>query len=194
MSIAYLDPGNIESDLQSGAVAGFKVRAGRDTSRGEGGTGGCWWRRHPREEGEQEGLRSCLYVPWDPSHASSGHGTASKTSIMWIFNSLIIWVFNQSCGVWGHLGPCGWPWLCVPPTHWCPRVLQLLWVLMLATIIGLLLQRLAARLGVVTGLHLAEVCHRQYQKVGPEGCHGGWGGWVTLPQVLRGATGGSGGG
>ncbi|XP_050781248.1 natural resistance-associated macrophage protein 2 isoform X1 [Gopherus flavomarginatus] len=65
MSIAYLDPGNIESDLQSGAVAGFK----------------------------------------------------------------------------------------------------LLWVLLLATIIGLLLQRLAARLGVVTGLHLAEVCNRQYQKV-----------------------------
>lgn len=30
---------------------------------------------------------------------------------------------------------------------------------------GLLLQRLAARLGVVTGLHLAEVCHRQYPKV-----------------------------
>ncbi|XP_059538890.1 natural resistance-associated macrophage protein 2 isoform X1 [Myotis daubentonii] len=65
MSIAYLDPGNIESDLQSGAVAGFK----------------------------------------------------------------------------------------------------LLWVLLLATIVGLLLQRLAARLGVVTGLHLAEVCYRQYPKV-----------------------------
>ncbi|XP_029450804.1 natural resistance-associated macrophage protein 2 isoform X3 [Rhinatrema bivittatum] len=64
MSIAYLDPGNIESDLQSGAVAGFK----------------------------------------------------------------------------------------------------LLWVLLTATIIGLLLQRLAARLGVVTGLHLAEVCNRQYPK------------------------------
>ncbi|KAG9353443.1 hypothetical protein JZ751_018039 [Albula glossodonta] len=62
MSIAYLDPGNIESDLQSGAKAGFK----------------------------------------------------------------------------------------------------LLWVLLGATIIGLLLQRLAARLGVVTGMHLAEVCHRQY--------------------------------
>ncbi|XP_044299238.1 natural resistance-associated macrophage protein 2 isoform X2 [Varanus komodoensis] len=42
---------------------------------------------------------------------------------------------------------------------------KLLWVLLLATIIGLLLQRLAARLGVVTGLHLAEVCHRQYPKV-----------------------------
>ncbi|XP_007502973.1 natural resistance-associated macrophage protein 2 isoform X1 [Monodelphis domestica] len=65
MSIAYLDPGNIESDLQSGAVAGFK----------------------------------------------------------------------------------------------------LLWVLLMATLVGLLLQRLAARLGVVTGLHLAEVCHRQYPKV-----------------------------
>ena len=25
MSIAYLDPGNIESDLQSGTVAGYKV-------------------------------------------------------------------------------------------------------------------------------------------------------------------------
>ncbi|KAM9072279.1 natural resistance-associated macrophage protein 2 isoform 2-T2 [Megaptera novaeangliae] len=65
MSIAYLDPGNIESDLQSGAVAGFK----------------------------------------------------------------------------------------------------LLWVLLMATIVGLLLQRLAARLGVVTGLHLAEMCHRQYPRV-----------------------------
>ncbi|KAM6977399.1 natural resistance-associated macrophage protein 2 [Aplochiton taeniatus] len=65
MSIAYLDPGNIESDLQSGAKAGFK----------------------------------------------------------------------------------------------------LLWVLLGATIIGLLLQRLAARLGVVTGLHLAEVCHRHYPTV-----------------------------
>ncbi|KAG5260570.1 hypothetical protein AALO_G00305340 [Alosa alosa] len=65
MSIAYLDPGNIESDLQSGATAGFK----------------------------------------------------------------------------------------------------LLWILLGATIIGLLLQRLAARLGVVTGMHLAEVCNRQYPTV-----------------------------
>uniref|UniRef100_A0A8C5C450 Solute carrier family 11 member 2 n=1 Tax=Gadus morhua TaxID=8049 RepID=A0A8C5C450_GADMO len=65
MSIAYLDPGNIESDLQSGAKAGFK----------------------------------------------------------------------------------------------------LLWVLMGATFIGLLLQRLSSRLGVVTGMHLAEVCHRQYRTV-----------------------------
>uniref|UniRef100_A0A672I861 Natural resistance-associated macrophage protein 2-like n=1 Tax=Salarias fasciatus TaxID=181472 RepID=A0A672I861_SALFA len=65
MSIAYLDPGNIESDLQSGAKAGFK----------------------------------------------------------------------------------------------------LLWVLLGATAIGLLLQRLAARLGVVTGMHLAEVCHRHYRTV-----------------------------
>ncbi|XP_041036523.1 natural resistance-associated macrophage protein 1-like, partial [Carcharodon carcharias] len=64
MSIAYLDPGNIESDLQSGAVAGYK----------------------------------------------------------------------------------------------------LLWVLLGSTILGLLLQRLAARLGVVTGLHLAEVCRIYYPK------------------------------
>lgn len=62
MSIAYLDPGNVESDLQSGTVAGFK----------------------------------------------------------------------------------------------------LLWVLLWATVLGLMMQRLAARLGTVTGLHLAEVCYRQY--------------------------------
>ncbi|XP_060268578.1 natural resistance-associated macrophage protein 2-like isoform X11 [Ovis aries] len=42
---------------------------------------------------------------------------------------------------------------------------KLLWVLLLATIVGVLLQTLAARLGVVTGLHLAEVCYRQYPRV-----------------------------
>jgi len=31
MSIAYLDPGNIESDLRSGALAEFKVRAFRNS-------------------------------------------------------------------------------------------------------------------------------------------------------------------
>merc|ERR1712212_1416927 len=42
---------------------------------------------------------------------------------------------------------------------------KLLWVLMWATILGLLMQRLAARLGVVTGQHLAEVCYRRYRKI-----------------------------
>ncbi|XP_018565976.1 protein Malvolio isoform X2 [Anoplophora glabripennis] len=42
---------------------------------------------------------------------------------------------------------------------------RLLWVLLSATILGLLMQRLSARLGVVTGLHLAEMCYRQYRKV-----------------------------
>ncbi|XP_015610258.1 protein Malvolio isoform X2 [Cephus cinctus] len=41
---------------------------------------------------------------------------------------------------------------------------KLLWVLMSATILGLIMQRLSARLGVVTGLHLAEMCYRQYKK------------------------------
>lgn len=39
---------------------------------------------------------------------------------------------------------------------------QLLWILMWATVLGLVVQRLSARLGTVTGMHLAEVCHRQY--------------------------------
>ncbi|XP_014208016.1 protein Malvolio-like [Copidosoma floridanum] len=40
---------------------------------------------------------------------------------------------------------------------------KLLWVLSGATLLGLLMQRLSARLGVVTGLHLAEMCHRQFR-------------------------------
>ncbi|KAK3108856.1 hypothetical protein FSP39_017322 [Pinctada imbricata] len=42
---------------------------------------------------------------------------------------------------------------------------KLLWVLMSATILGLLMQRLSARLGVVSGMHLAEVCYRSYPKI-----------------------------
>ena len=36
---------------------------------------------------------------------------------------------------------------------------------MWATLMGLLVQRLAARLGVVTGHHLAELCYQKYKKV-----------------------------
>ncbi|KAG7169167.1 Malvolio-like [Homarus americanus] len=42
---------------------------------------------------------------------------------------------------------------------------QLLWVLMWATILGLVMQRLSARLGTVTGLHLSEVCYRHYPRI-----------------------------
>lgn len=39
---------------------------------------------------------------------------------------------------------------------------SLLWLLMWATAMGLLIQLLAARLGVVTGRHLAELCREEY--------------------------------
>ena len=42
---------------------------------------------------------------------------------------------------------------------------RLLWILMTSTILGFLLQRLALRLGVVSGQHLAEVCHDRYPRV-----------------------------
>uniref|UniRef100_A0A8D0DMA8 Natural resistance-associated macrophage protein 1 n=2 Tax=Salvator merianae TaxID=96440 RepID=A0A8D0DMA8_SALMN len=41
---------------------------------------------------------------------------------------------------------------------------QLLWVLLWATILGLLCQRLAIRLGVVTGKDLGEICYDYYPK------------------------------
>ena len=38
-------------------------------------------------------------------------------------------------------------------------------MLLLSTALGLLMQRLAARLGVVSGMHLAEVCNRNYARI-----------------------------
>ena len=49
--------------------------------------------------------------------------------------------------------------------HHSKIIFQLLWVLMSATIMGLLVKRLSIRLGVVTGRHLAEMCYQQYPKV-----------------------------
>lgn len=42
---------------------------------------------------------------------------------------------------------------------------RLLWVLLSATLLGLMMQRLSARLGVVTGLHLAEMCRKNYPRI-----------------------------
>ena len=41
---------------------------------------------------------------------------------------------------------------------------QLLWVLLLATLLGLFMQVLALRLGVVTGRHLAQMCRQEYPR------------------------------
>lgn len=41
---------------------------------------------------------------------------------------------------------------------------KLLWVLLLSTVIGLLVQMLSARLGIVTGLNLAEQCRARYPR------------------------------
>nr|CAD7410387.1 unnamed protein product [Timema poppensis] len=42
---------------------------------------------------------------------------------------------------------------------------KLLWVLLSATVVGMFMQRLSARLGVVTGLDLAEMCYQKYPTV-----------------------------
>lgn len=41
---------------------------------------------------------------------------------------------------------------------------SLLWLLLLATAMGLMIQMLSARLGVATGSHLAELCREEYPK------------------------------
>lgn len=58
---------------------------------------------------------------------------------------------------------------------------SLLWLLMWATAMGLLIQMLAARLGVATGRHLAELCREEYPR---------WAGlalWVMAEVALIGA-------
>lgn len=42
---------------------------------------------------------------------------------------------------------------------------QLIWVLLWSTVLGLILQILAARLGIVTGKHLAQVCRENYSPI-----------------------------
>lgn len=42
---------------------------------------------------------------------------------------------------------------------------KLIWILFLSTVMGLMMQALAARLGTVSGMHLAEVCHAKYPKI-----------------------------
>lgn len=58
---------------------------------------------------------------------------------------------------------------------------SLLWLLLLASVIGLLVQLLSARLGVATGRHLAELCREEYPN---------WAGkvlWVMAELALIGA-------
>lgn len=97
MSIAYLDPGNLESDLQ---VCGWGCAASRCPA---------WARSAGRG-----------------SHARGGDRT-----------------WRQAGAFAGY---------------------SLLWVLFWSTALGLLLQVLAARLGVTTGKHLAQVCRAKYPR------------------------------
>uniref|UniRef100_A0A8V0ZTG2 Solute carrier family 11 (proton-coupled divalent metal ion transporters), member 2 n=1 Tax=Gallus gallus TaxID=9031 RepID=A0A8V0ZTG2_CHICK len=125
MSIAYLDPGNIESDLQP--------LPGEDD-----------------EEPFTTYFDSKIPIPDDETHSC--------------FSFRKLWAFTGPGFLMSiaYLDPGN---IESDLQSGAVAGFKLLWVLLLATVIGLLLQRLAARLGVVTGLHLAEVCHRQYRTV-----------------------------
>lgn len=64
MSIAYLDPGNVESDLQGGALAGFKVsrlppRSGsRRGFRNLSSANGCPWQLAAPAREQEEGTEA----------------------------------------------------------------------------------------------------------------------------------------
>jgi NRAMP (natural resistance-associated macrophage protein)-like metal ion transporter len=84
ISTAYFDPGNLESDLQAGSIAGYKVN--------------------------------------------------KRLNFNYHIKHFKMFAFIK----------------------------KLLWVLMYSTLGGFLIQILAARLGSVTGLNLAEVCYKEY--------------------------------
>ena len=150
MSIAYLDPGNIESDLQSGAKAGFKVNTDTTSATGD---------LHSLAAGvlcsktmaKNDLICKVLSLFDIEVVLYSIQFYNQHTLFPLVFFLLVISSLT-------HLIPC---FITIVPFS----LFQLLWVLLGATIIGLLLQRLAARLGVVTGMHLAEVCNRQYPTV-----------------------------
>ncbi len=76
-------------------------------------------------------------------------------------------------GILAHLGPAflvsiGY----LDPGNWATDIeggsrfgYQLLWVLLVANAMALLLQTLAARMGIVTRAHLAELCREEYPRV-----------------------------
>jgi len=85
------------------------------------------------------------------------------------------WLVTSLGAPGGRILPGARPLL--PPTPLLPP--QLLWVLLWATVLGLLCQRLAIRLGVVTGKDLGEICYLYYPKVSSHGGVPGvtaWGG------------------
>ncbi|OZC09231.1 metal ion transporter, metal ion transporter family [Onchocerca flexuosa] len=104
MSIAYLDPGNIESDLQSGSQAPYRRFSFRK----------LWAFTGPGF------LMSIAYL--DPGNIESDLQSGSQAQY------------------------------------------RLLWILLSAHIIGLFLQRLSARLGIVSGRHMAEVAYEYYPR------------------------------
>ena len=81
MSIAFLDPGNIESDLQAGAVAGFKVTESGHHGEGSvlakwvetpsyattpqsGLPGQCCWEQVLSSNGPEKGLQGSRARMW----------------------------------------------------------------------------------------------------------------------------------
>lgn len=81
MSIAFLDPGNIESDLQAGAVAGFKVM--ESGHHGEGGDQAKWVETPSFATTPQSGLPGqCC---WEQVLSSNGpeKGLQGSRARMW---------------------------------------------------------------------------------------------------------------
>lgn len=183
MSIAYLDPGNVESDLQGGALAGFKV----SPAPAQEARGGFVTSAAPtaaRAIGlSQPGSRKGMGGPWHGrGHPSDWAGRAPAPPL---FPATPV-----------ELGTPGQPDLAQypVPTASLPPAPQLLWVLLWATVLGLLCQRLAIRLGVVTGKDLGEICYLYYPKVrqhgeAPGGRSLGWtlclGWWTILAGACR---------
>ncbi|KAJ8452866.1 hypothetical protein Cgig2_014629 [Carnegiea gigantea] len=114
VSIAYIDPGNFETDLQSGAQYKYGV---------------CIFALETVH---------CSFVIFQQSSAEV---------IMSIYHTIVEFLVKPLKAEYNRIALC------------------LLWIILVASCAALIIQSMAANLGVVTGKHLAEHCRFEYSKV-----------------------------
>lgn len=116
--------------------------------------------------GERGGPWHWGRAPWGAGKPPPVPGLGTTSSPSGLLLPCVPGLVDNLAGSTGQTDPAQCP---APAAPLPPVPPQLLWVLLWATVLGLLCQRLAIRLGVVTGKDLGEICYLYYPKVSSHG-------------------------